>query len=66
MKKGNLGFIAGGEIQLNMFKGGTSFNVDGNLSGGFLTVESAQKQQVFGNRLGYLGLDFGKFGTLTI
>lgn len=66
IKKGNLGFIAGGEIQLNMFKGGTSFNVDGNLSGGFLTVESAQKQQVFGNRLGYLGLDFGKFGTLTI
>lgn len=66
IKKGNLGFIAGGEIQLNMFKGGTSFNVDGNLSGGFLTVDSAQKQQVFGNRLGYLGLDFGKFGTLTI
>ncbi len=66
IKKGGLGFIAGGEIQLNMFKGGTSFNVDGNLSGGFLTVESAQKQQVFGNRLGYLGLDFGKFGTLTI
>ena len=66
IKKGGLGFIAGGEIQLNMFKGGTSFNVDGNLSGGFLTVESAQKQQVFGDRLGYLGLDFGKFGTLTI
>lgn len=66
IKKGNFGFIAGGEVQLNMFKGGTSFNVDGNLSGGFLTLESAQTQQVFGNRLGYLGLDLGKFGTLTI
>ncbi|WP_228412729.1 porin [Chryseobacterium sp. G0162] len=66
VKNRDFGFIAGGEIQLNMFKGGTSFNVDGNLSGGFFSVESAQKQQVFGNRLGYLGLDFGKFGTLTI
>ncbi|MCS4304204.1 porin [Chryseobacterium sp. BIGb0232] len=66
IKKHDFGIIAGGEIQLNMFKGGTSFNVDGNLSGGFLSVESAQKQQVFGNRLGYLGLDLGKFGTLTI
>ncbi|BAP29721.1 gram-negative porin domain protein [Chryseobacterium sp. StRB126] len=66
IKKRDFGFIAGGEIQLNMFKGGTSFNVDGNLSGGFLTLESVQKQQVFGNRLGYLGLDLGKLGTLTI
>lgn len=66
IKKHDFGIIAGGEIQLNMFKGGTSFNLDGNLSGGFLNVESAQKQQVFGNRLGYLGLDLGKFGTLTI
>ncbi|AZA78465.1 porin [Chryseobacterium sp. G0186] len=66
IKKGELGFIAGGEIQLNMFRGSNSFNVDGSLSGGFLTLESAQTQQVFGNRLGYLGLDLGKFGTLTI
>ncbi|WP_422695047.1 porin [Chryseobacterium sp. Mn2064] len=66
VKKGGIGFIAGGEIQLNMFKGGTSFNVDGSLSGGFVTVEAAQTQQVFGNRLGYLGIDLEKFGTITI
>jgi hypothetical protein len=48
-----------------MFRGST-FNVDGSLSGGFLHVESAQTQQVFGNRLGYLGVDLGKFGVITI
>ncbi|MCJ7933854.1 MAG: porin [Chryseobacterium sp.] len=66
IKKGNWKIIAGGEIQVNMFKGGTSFNADGSLSGGFLTLQSEQKQQVFGNRLGYLGLDFGQYGVLTI
>lgn len=66
IKKRDFGVIAGGEIQLNMFRGSTSFNVDGSLSGGFVMLESAQTQQVFGNRLGYLGLDLGKFGTLTI
>lgn len=66
IKKGELSFIAGGEVQLNMFRGSTSFNVDGNLSRGFVTVESTQDRQVFGNRLGYLGIDFGRFGVVTI
>ena len=66
VKKGKLAFIAGAEIQVNMFRGGSSFNTDGNLSGGFLTIQSEQKQQVFGNRLGYLGVDFDKYGSLTI
>lgn len=66
VRKGNLAFIAGGEFQINMFRGSSSFNVDGNLSGGFLTVQSVQTQQVFANRLGYIGVDFDKYGTLTI
>lgn len=66
IKKGTLGFIAGGEVQLNMFRGRTSFNVDGSLSSGFVTMESSQSRQVFGNRLGYLGIELGKYGTLTI
>lgn len=66
VKRKGLSFIASGEVQLSMFRGGTSFNTDGNLSGGFLTVQSEQTQQVFGNRLGYMGLDFDKYGTLTI
>jgi len=66
IKKEKLTFIAGAEIQVNMFRGGSSFNADGNLAGGFLTIQSEQKQQVFGNRLGYLGVDFDRYGSLTI
>lgn len=66
VRKGSLAFIAGAEFQINMFRGSSSFNVDGNLSGGFLTVQSVQTQQVFANRLGYIGVDFDKYGTLTI
>lgn len=58
-------FIAGTEVQLNMFKGSSSFNVDGDLAGGFLVVQPSQTQQVFGNRLGYLGIDLHKYGTVT-
>lgn len=66
LKKGKIAFIAGLEIQVNMFKGNSAFNVDGNLGSDLLTIVSEQKQQVFGSRLGYLGLDFDKYGKLTI
>lgn len=66
INKGKIGFIAGTEIQINMFKGSSTFNVDGNLSGGFLNIKTTQNQQVFGNRLGYLGVDFGSYGKVTI
>ncbi len=66
IKKNKVAFIAGAELQVNMFKGGQSFNTDGNLSGGFLIVQSEQKQQVFASRLGYLGLSFAKYGSVSI
>ncbi len=66
IKKEKLTFIAGAEVQVNMFRGGSSFNADGNLAGGFLTIQSEQGQQVFGSRLGYLGVDFDNYGSLTI
>ncbi|MEQ7799370.1 porin [Pedobacter sp. ASV1-7] len=66
IKQGKIGFIAGVEIQMNMFRGSSSFNADGNLSGGFLNIQAAQTQQVFGNRLGYLGINMYKYGILTI
>lgn len=66
IKKGTIAFIAGAEIQLNMFKSGSIFNADANLSGGFLTLQSEQTQQVFANRLGYLGIDMGIYGKVTI
>ena len=65
LKKGNIAFVAGIELQINMFKGNSSFNVDGNLDSDLLTIVSEQKQQVFGNRLGYLGIDLSKYGKIT-
>lgn len=65
LKKGNIAFVAGVELQINMFKGNSSFNVDGNLDSDLLTIVSEQKQQVFGNRLGYLGIDLSKYGKIT-
>lgn len=66
IKKGSIAFIAATEIQLNMFKGGSNFNADANLSGEFLTIQLEQPPQVFGNRLGYLGIDLGSYGKITI
>ncbi|TGN26479.1 porin [Empedobacter tilapiae] len=65
LKKGRIAFVAGVELQINMFKGNSSFNVDGNLDSDLLTIVSEQKQQVFGNRLGYLGIDLSKYGKIT-
>lgn len=66
IKKRNITFITGAEVQVTMFRGGTSFSADGNLPGGFLTIQTERKEQVFGNRLGYLGVDLDKYGILTI
>jgi predicted porin len=51
---------------MNMFKDNLTFNADANLSGGFLILDKTQTQQVFGTRLGYLGIDMNKFGTVTV
>ena len=50
VSKGGVTFLAG--LQLNMFRGISSFNVDTNLSSGFLDIKNEQKRQVFGNRYG--------------
>jgi len=65
IKKGNIGFIAAIELQMGLFSGGSSLNADGNLAGDFLTIQSKDKKQVFGNRLGYLGIDMYQYGQLT-
>ena len=65
LKKGNIAFVAGVELQINMFKGNSSFNVDGNVDSDLLTIVAEHKQQVFANRLGYLGIDLAKYGKVT-
>lgn len=65
-KKGIISFIAASELHLNLFKGGGTFNVDGNNENQFLNVQTINNTQTFTNRLGYIGVSFEKYGTLTI
>lgn len=65
IKKGNLTFLAATELHLSLFQGGASFNVDGNENTDFLDVTTVKNNQAFTNRIGYIGFDFEKYGTLT-
>lgn len=65
IKKGNITFLAATELHLNLFQGGASFNVDGNDANDFLDIETIQNQRAFNNRIGYIGLDFEKYGRFT-
>ncbi|WP_274474657.1 porin [Mangrovimonas aestuarii] len=53
-------------LGVNLFKGPVQFNVDANTNSGFLTVRDEQSRQVFTSRLGYLGIEFEKYGILSI
>ena len=64
--KKHVRFLAGVEVQVNMFKGGSSFNLDADLAGEFLVVQTRQELPVFAGRLGYLGIDLKKYGLLTL
>lgn len=66
IKKGKIEFIAGLELQVNLFRGSTSFSADASLSEGFINIQTTQTQQVLGNRLGYLGFSIEKYGVITI
>lgn len=59
-------FFTGIELGMNLFKSNSQFNSDGNTAGGFLVAQKDQVNQVFNSRLGYLGMDFGKWGRLTL
>lgn len=62
-KKG-LRFFVGAELAMNLFKGPVQFNTDGNTNSGFLAIQNSQNRQVFSTRLGYVGIDFKKYGTI--
>ncbi|MBP6185983.1 MAG: porin [Chitinophagales bacterium] len=62
----NIRYFAGSELQLNMFKSDASFNASTNTSGGFLIAEKQQERQVFATRLGYIGADLHKWGSVSL
>ncbi|MFD1315757.1 porin [Namhaeicola litoreus] len=65
VNKNGYAFFTGIELGMNLFKSNSQFNADGNSAGGFIIAERDQVNQVFSSRLGYLGVDFGKWGTLS-
>ncbi len=64
--KNNFEVFFGAELGVNLFKSTTQFNVDGNNASGFFLVQNNQANQVFSTRLGYIGLRFGKYGTISV
>jgi predicted porin len=58
--------VAGAEFSLNLFDSDFQFNLDAGTDTGFVTVSREEAGQVFGTRLGRLGLDLGRWGRVTI
>ncbi|MBP7146255.1 MAG: porin [Acidobacteria bacterium] len=58
--------LAGTEFSINLFDSDTQFRLDANTTSGFITIEQEDRGNMFGTRLGYLGLDFGRSGSLVI
>ena len=66
VKKREVFFFTGIELGINLFKSNSQFNADGNTDGGFIVATSEQASQVFNSRLGFLGIDFGKWGQFSV
>ena len=64
--QGNVRYFAATELGINMFRSNVVFNADASTRGGFVVIESDQQNQVFSTRLGFLGVDLGPMGTLTL
>ncbi|MEJ2257445.1 MAG: DUF3011 domain-containing protein [Woeseiaceae bacterium] len=58
-------FFAKGEWSVNLTGAGTELNPGESTDSGFIELESVS-DDVFGSRLGYVGVDFGDNGTLTM
>ncbi len=63
--RGPVKFFAATEWAVNLVRG-PQFAQGATTSSGFLTLDLAQADQVFGARLGYVGVDFGPGGRIAI
>jgi predicted porin len=65
--RGAVRFFAETEWRVTLVRGGQQFNADASTGGGtFPNRDDPQKDQVFGVRLGNVGVDFGPGGRVTI
>ncbi|PTX41456.1 putative porin [Christiangramia gaetbulicola] len=66
VSKNDIRYFAVVELGISLFKSNQQFNTDANTNSGFLAIDNSQENQVFGNRLGFLGADFGKYGIISV
>ena len=65
--RGKVKFFARVEWGVSLVRGGQEFNPGQTTSGGgYPFLDDPQAGQVFGNRLGNVGVDFGPFGRITV
>jgi len=65
--RGAVKFFARTEWRVSLVRGGQEFNAGAATSGGgFPTLDNPQADQVFGNRQGFVGVDFGAFGRVAV
>ena len=64
--RGPVKIFAGTEWAVNLMRGGQEFNASANTGGSFPELTDIQADQVLSNRLGYVGVDFGRFGRVTV
>jgi predicted porin len=62
---GSLTVLGGGEWRMSLGQGDTTYNISENADTGFATFQ-ASDTGAFSTRLGFVGLRFGQYGTLTI
>ena len=65
-KRKSIRYFAGLEMQVNMFRSATSFNLSASTTGGYLEADRNQNRQLLTSRLGYLGIDLGKWGSFVV
>jgi predicted porin len=65
-KRKSIRYFAGLEMQVNMFRSATSFNLSASTTGGYLEADRNQNRQLLTSRLGYLGIDLGKWGSFVL
>lgn len=63
---GNQRFFAAAEWAVNLTTTASTINPGETTDAGFVSLEESSDTDVFGARLGYVGADLGKYGTLTI
>jgi len=61
-----LAFFAHAEFGVNLIGQTSSFKAGVTTENGFLTLENLEEPDVFGSRYGYLGVDFGDLGKITL